>query len=69
MNTTKLTIYPLSAQQLDDLKKLLEKERDIKCEDAAKEYNSVKLEVESKRRDLEARQRKVEAVVTEVFLY
>ncbi|KAA8545519.1 hypothetical protein F0562_020303 [Nyssa sinensis] len=54
------------ADQLDELKKQLEKERDLKCEEATKELNNVKLELELKRRDLEARQKKIEAVVAEV---
>ncbi|KAF5470235.1 hypothetical protein F2P56_010760 [Juglans regia] len=53
-------------EQLDELRKQLEKERDLKCEEATKEFNNTKLEVESRRRDLEARQRNVEAVVLEV---
>ncbi|KAF3452622.1 hypothetical protein FNV43_RR03055 [Rhamnella rubrinervis] len=52
--------------QLNELKKQIEKERDIKCQEATKEFNNVKLEVESKRRDLEARQKNIEAVVSEV---
>ncbi|XAR49393.1 hypothetical protein NMG60_11032579 [Bertholletia excelsa] len=53
-------------EQLDEVRKHLEKERDLRCEEATKELNNVKLEVESKRRDLELRQTKVEAVVAEV---
>ncbi|XP_034700892.1 kinetochore protein NUF2 homolog [Vitis riparia] len=53
-------------EQLDELRKQLEKERNFKCEEAAKELNNVKLAVESKRRELEARQRKVEAEAAEV---
>ncbi|KAG7977680.1 hypothetical protein I3843_05G042200 [Carya illinoinensis] len=53
-------------EQLDDLRKQLEKERDLKCEEATKEFNNMKSEVESRRCDLEARQRNVEAVVVEV---
>jgi kinetochore protein Nuf2 len=41
----------------------------MKCEEATKEYNTIKSEVESKRHDLEARQRRVEAVLSEVRLY
>jgi kinetochore protein Nuf2 len=52
---------------LDELRKQLEKERDLKCEEANKEFNNVKLEVESRRHDLEARQKNVEAVVLEVL--
>ncbi|KAF9679053.1 hypothetical protein SADUNF_Sadunf07G0100000 [Salix dunnii] len=62
----KLVELQMKAQQLNELKKLLEIERDMKCEEATKEYNTIKSEVESRRHDLEARQRKVEAVLTEV---
>lgn len=41
----------------------------MKGEEATKEYNTIKSEVESRRHDLEARQRKVESVLTEVHLY
>ncbi|KAK8715207.1 hypothetical protein V6N13_042545 [Hibiscus sabdariffa] len=44
----------------------LQKERDLKFEESTKHLNSVKTEVLSKRRELEARQKKVEDVVTEV---
>lgn len=54
-------------EQLDELRKQLEKERDLKCEEAAKEFHNVKLEVESRRHDLEASQRNVESVVLEVL--
>ena len=56
-----------SVEQLDELRKQLEKERNFKCEEATKELNNVKLAVESKRRELEARQRKVEAEAAEVL--
>ncbi|KAJ6741070.1 MEMBRALIN/KINETOCHORE PROTEIN NUF2 [Salix purpurea] len=62
----KLVELQMKAQQLNELKKLLEKERDMKGEEASKEYNAIKSEVESRRHDLEARQRKVESVLTEV---
>lgn len=63
-----LNLSPSSpVEQLDDLRKQLEKERDLKCEEATKEFNNMKSEVESRRRDLEARQRNVEAVVVEVL--
>ncbi|XP_052184638.1 kinetochore protein NUF2 homolog [Diospyros lotus] len=52
-------------EQLDELRKQSEKERDFRCEEATKELNNVKLEVGLKRRDLESRQTKVEAVVAE----
>lgn len=54
-------------EQWDELRKQLEKERDFKCEEAAKELNNVKLAVESRRHELEARQRKVEAQAAEVL--
>ncbi|CAN1169563.1 Kinetochore protein NUF2 homolog [Linum perenne] len=53
------------AQQLAELRKQLEKERETKLEDANKELRSKQQEVESKKRDLEARQRKVVAVLGE----
>lgn len=53
-------------EQLDEIRKQLEKERDLRYEEATKELNIVKLEVESKRRDLESRQTKIQAVVAEV---
>ncbi|ONI36128.1 hypothetical protein PRUPE_1G570900 [Prunus persica] len=53
-------------EQFNELKKQLEKDRDLKFEEASKELNNVKLEVESRRRDMEARQRDVEAAVAEV---
>ncbi|EEF33107.1 kinetochore protein NUF2 homolog [Ricinus communis] len=62
----KLVERQAKAQQLDELRKVLEKEKDLKCEDAAREFNNVKSEVESRRVDLEARQRKVEVIVSEV---
>lgn len=55
--------------QLNELKKQIEKERDFKCQEATKEFDNVKLEVESRRCDLEARQKNVEAVVSEVILF
>lgn len=54
-------------KDLNDLKKKLEKERDLKFEEATKEFSNVKLEVESRRGILEARQKDVEAAVAEVF--
>ncbi|KAI8532152.1 hypothetical protein RHMOL_Rhmol11G0191400 [Rhododendron molle] len=52
-------------EQLDEMRKQLEKERDLRCEEATKELNNVKSEVEEKRRDLESRQTKLQAVVSE----
>ncbi|KAF4359163.1 hypothetical protein F8388_005272 [Cannabis sativa] len=53
-------------EQLEEYKKQLEKENELKCEEARKQLNQVRLDVESKRRNLEARQKTVEAVVAEV---
>ncbi|OMO57849.1 hypothetical protein CCACVL1_25677 [Corchorus capsularis] len=53
-------------EQMSELQRQLQKERDLKFEESTKYLNDVKLEVESKRRDLEARQKKVEDVVAEV---
>lgn len=53
--------------QLDELKRQSQRERDLHCEEASKELNNVKLEMEAKRNDLMARQKQVEAVVTEVL--
>ncbi|KAH7543627.1 kinetochore protein NUF2 homolog [Ziziphus jujuba] len=50
----------------NELKRQLDKEKDIKCEEATREFNNVKLEVESRRRELEAMQKNVEAMVAEV---
>lgn len=55
-------------QQVEESKFQLEKEMDVKCEEAAKEFERLKLDVESRRQDLEARQKNVEAVVAEVYL-
>lgn len=62
----KLVELQVKAQQLDECKKLLEKERDAKCDEATEEFNNIKSEVESRRHDLGARQRKVEDVLTKV---
>lgn len=56
-------------EQLDELRKQLEKEQNLKCEEAAKELNNVKLQVELRRHELEARQSKVEAEAAEVVLF
>ncbi|XP_039006108.1 kinetochore protein NUF2 homolog [Hibiscus syriacus] len=52
--------------QLEEHLRQLQKERDLKFEESTKHLNSVKSELLSKRRELEARQKKVEDVVTEV---
>ncbi|KAK1374291.1 Nuf2 domain-containing protein [Heracleum sosnowskyi] len=54
------------ADQLNELKKQLEKERELNCEAATKELTNVKLEVESRKHGNESRQRNVEALLTEV---
>lgn len=51
---------------MDELKKQLEKEREVNCEAATKELTNVKLEVESRKHGNETRQRNVEALLTEV---
>ncbi|KAL8223917.1 hypothetical protein R6Q57_019392 [Mikania cordata] len=53
------------ADQLDELLKQLEKERDLKCEEASKELNNVRSQVEYNSRGLEQRQQEVEALVAE----
>lgn len=52
---------------MDEVQRQLQKERDLKFEGSTKHLNDVKLEVESKRRELEARQKKVEDVLAEVI--
>lgn len=56
-------------EQLEESKRQLVKERDLKYEEADKELKQVKLEVESKRSNLEARQKIVEAIVAEVLFH
>ena len=58
-----------AVEESEETKKQLEKERDFRCEEAFKKFNQVKMEVESQRRDLEARQKNVEAVVSKVLLH
>ncbi|XP_030476821.2 kinetochore protein NUF2 homolog [Syzygium oleosum] len=53
-------------EQLDELRKQVEKESHTNCEKATREVNNVKMEMESRKHELEARQRKVESVVGEV---
>ncbi|XP_021283498.1 probable kinetochore protein NUF2 [Herrania umbratica] len=53
-------------EQLEELQRQLQKERGLKFQESTKHLNDVKLEVESRRCDLEARQKKVEDVVAEV---
>lgn len=52
---------------MDEMRKQVEKECALSREEAAKELNNVKTEVESTRCGLELRQRQVEAVITEVL--
>ncbi|OMP09054.1 hypothetical protein COLO4_05853 [Corchorus olitorius] len=59
-------LFELCFEQMSELQRQLQKERDLKFEESTKYLNDVKLEVEAKRRDLEARQKKVEDVVAEV---
>lgn len=54
---------------MEEALKQSEKDRDVRCEKVQKEYNRVEMEMESRRRDLEARQKNVEAVVAEVLLH
>lgn len=54
------------ADQLDELKKQLEKERELNCEAATKESTNIKLEVELRKHRIESRQRNVEALLIEV---
>lgn len=56
------------ADQLGEMRKQLEKEVGRNCEEATRELNNVKSEMESKRRDLGTRQRNVEPVLVEVLL-
>ncbi|KAA3478433.1 putative kinetochore protein NUF2 [Gossypium australe] len=56
----------LNLGQLEEHKRQLQKERDLKFEESTKHLNSVKSEVLSRRCELEARQKKVEDVVAEV---
>ncbi|KAI7730084.1 hypothetical protein M8C21_022052 [Ambrosia artemisiifolia] len=53
------------ADQLEELLKHLEKERDLKSEEASKELNNVRAQMEHNSRGLEQRLREVEALVAE----
>lgn len=59
--------FDLPAQQLDEVRKQLETERDAKCDEVTKEFHNMKMVVESRRRDLEARQENVKAMLAEVL--
>ncbi|KAM7251327.1 hypothetical protein ACFE04_023210 [Oxalis oulophora] len=52
--------------RMHESRKQLEKEKNLKHEEANKEFNEARSIVESKSRDLESRKRKVEAVLAEV---
>ncbi|CAM8906827.1 unnamed protein product [Rhodiola kirilowii] len=54
------------AEQLDASRKLLLREKDLKCGDTNKELHRLKMDIESRKHDLLKRQKKVEAVVAEV---
>ncbi|KAI7726660.1 hypothetical protein M8C21_024063 [Ambrosia artemisiifolia] len=62
---TTIMIYSLLADQLEELLKQLEKERDLKFEEASKELNNVRAQIEYNSGGLEQRQRDVEALVAE----
>lgn len=55
-------------KQLRESLKQLEKEKQVMFDDWMKQLNELKLEVESRRRQLESRQNDVEAVVAVVIL-
>lgn len=57
-----------TVRQLHESLKQLEKEKEVMFDDWTKQLNELKLEVESGRRQLEARQNDVESVVTMVIV-
>ena len=59
-------LFFFSVDQLEELLKQLEKEKDLKCEEASKELNNVRAQVEYNRRGLEQREMNAEALVSEV---
>ncbi|KAK9705358.1 hypothetical protein RND81_07G051000 [Saponaria officinalis] len=61
----KVTECEAKAEQLDKQKRQLEIEGNLRRDEDTRGLNNVKLEAESRRRDLEARGRKIEAVVAE----
>ncbi|RDY03534.1 nuf2, partial [Mucuna pruriens] len=61
----KLVERQSKVEQMEELRKQLEKECNIMCEEATKYLSSTKSEVESKRSATETRQRNVEAVLSE----
>lgn len=58
--------FSFPEEHLDELRRTLEKEKDVKCQEADRELNNVKSETGSRRHELELRQRKVEAVLKDV---
>ncbi|GLT61611.1 hypothetical protein SLA2020_343060 [Shorea laevis] len=62
----KLYFHSSPVGQLNEIRSQLAKERNLKFSKSTWEFNNVKLEVESRRPNLEARQKKVEDVVAEV---
>ncbi|CAL0306517.1 unnamed protein product [Lupinus luteus] len=62
----KLAERQSKVEQMEELRKQVEKECNTICEEATKHVNSIKLEVESKGGAMEARQRNVESVLAEV---
>lgn len=58
--------YLVLVEQLGELMKQLEKERELKSDEATTYLTGVKSESESKRQNLEERQKNVEAVLAEV---
>ncbi|KAJ4967610.1 hypothetical protein NE237_019459 [Protea cynaroides] len=54
------------AEQVEESKKVKEKERDLKHEEVNKELNKIKLEAQTKKSNLQARQSKVEEIIAEV---
>lgn len=62
-------LYKFPADQLEELLQQLEKEKDLKCEEASKEFNNVRSQVEYNRHGLEQRQKNIEALVAEVWIF
>ncbi|KAK7290609.1 hypothetical protein RIF29_05155 [Crotalaria pallida] len=62
----KLVEKQSKVEQMEELRKQVEKECNVMREEATKHLQSIKLEVESKRGAMEARQRNVESVLAEV---
>jgi len=60
-------LFPFPAEQSDEHKCQLEKERNLRHEEDTKGLGNVKLEAELRGHDLEARGRKIEAVVAKVI--